>query len=335
LDPALLDQIIREADHLRKRSNRPTGDFDCWVERALKKRTRAAQSVEIDHPGVVASVLGSEILVESQGELVRVAGCLMPLVVGDEVRVGTSPQGPVITESLPRRTKLSRPDVGGKALEKVIAANMDMVMIVVSFVSPPFHPRLIDRFLVAIEAGGAQPGLCINKLDLLGDSPMPPEIEIYKAIGLTPILCSTSTGVGLETLREKLAGKTAAFVGHSGVGKSSLVNALFPELDLRTGEVIKGYGRGAHTTTWSSLHHLPLGTTLIDTPGIKSLGLWSLTLPLLLESFPELSGVSCRFRDCRHQNEPGCGVKQAVEKGDIAPYRYDAFLRLLGEVQEG
>lgn len=234
-----------------------------------------------------------------------------------------------------RRTKLSRPDVQNPHLERVIVANVDVVVIVVSVGTPPLHPRLIDRYLVAIQMGGAMPMIVVNKTDLLPPADL--EVEVQKTVPYAalevPILAvSVETGQGLDALRESLAGKTCAFVGHSGVGKSSLANGLFPELDLKVGGLMRNYGRGAHTTTTSSLFDVGDGTRLIDTPGIRSFGLGKMSRQELQLAFPEFERFACRFRDCSHVHEPGCGVQAAVDAGDLFRERYETFLRLLEEV---
>lgn len=235
----------------------------------------------------------------------------------------------------PRRTKLARPDVANPHLEKVIVANIDVVCIVVSVVSPPLHPRLIDRYLVAIQLGGAEPLIIVNKCDLLDEAAFAKElvkVAPYAALNVPIFSCSNTTGEGLEALRETLAGKTCAFVGHSGVGKSSLANGLFPALELKTGELIRGYGRGAHTTTTSSLFDVGNGTKLIDTPGIRSFGLGKMSREELQAAFPEFAELSCKFRDCSHMHEPHCGVKSAAASNQISPERYETYRRMFEEV---
>jgi ribosome biogenesis GTPase len=235
----------------------------------------------------------------------------------------------------PRRTRLARPDVANPHLERVIVANVDTICIVVSVASPPMHPRLIDRYLVAIQLGGAEPLLIVNKTDLLADHELERELEKtvpYAKLDVPIYACSAESGLGIEALRETLAGKTCAFVGHSGVGKSSLVNALFPELRAKVGELMSGYGRGAHTTSTSSLFEVGGSTRLIDTPGIRSFGLGKMSLAELLVCFPEFGAYRCKFRDCTHHHEPDCGVKQALASGAGFDERYQTYLRLLGEV---
>lgn len=233
-----------------------------------------------------------------------------------------------------RRTKLSRPDVGNAHIERVIVANVDIVCIVVAVVAPPLHPRIIDRYLIAIEKGGSVPMLCVNKVDLLSGGGVEggdelDQLEPYRALGVPIHLCSTKTGAGVQNLRLSLQGRTAAFVGHSGVGKSSLMNALYPGLELDIGAVSEGYGRGTHTTTASSLHDFPGDTRLIDTPGIRSFGIGKLSPVELQWHFPEFEGVRCKFRNCSHDHEPECGVRDSVLEGTIHPARYETYLRLL------
>ena len=212
-------------------------------------------------------------------------------------------------------------------------ANVDSVLIVVSVVRPPLHPRLIDRYLIAIQNGGAKPLICVNKIDLLGEDKSELDVlEPYRKIGIPVIECSTRESLGIEEMRELLRGQKVVFVGHSGVGKSSLINAFAPDLNLVTGGVSEGYGRGTHTTTVSSLHRLASDTTLIDTPGIRSFGLWSVTQNEIERSFPEFVGLECKFNDCSHTKEPGCGVLAAVESGSISGDRYSTFLRLREEL---
>lgn len=236
----------------------------------------------------------------------------------------------------PRRTKLARPDVGNENLERVIVANVDVVVIVVSVVTPPLHPRLIDRYLVAIQIGGAEPMIVVNKTDLMPEDELALELEKvapYASLDVPILAVSNETGQGMDALREALAGKTCAFVGHSGVGKSSLANGLFPDLALKVGGLMRGHGRGAHTTSTSSLFDVGNGTRLIDTPGIRSFGLGKMSRIELQEAFPEFEGFQCKFRDCSHVHEPGCGVKAAVEEGQLYRARYETFCRLLEEVE--
>ncbi len=255
------------------------------------------------------------------------------LAVGDEAALERRGSDTIVVGVLPRRTKLSRPDAGNCNLERVIVANVDVVVVVVSVISPPLHPRLIDRYLIAIQRGGAIPVIAVNKLDLHSSEADLREdvwrLAPYQALGIPVVLCSASNGRGREELLQALQGRVSAFVGHSGVGKSSLLNMVKPELSLKTGDVSNGYGRGTHTTTKSTLWDLGNETLVIDTPGIRSFGLWNLREDELPYYFPEFAMVGrCKFGDCTHTHEPGCSVKVAVETGTIAEDRYDTYLRI-------
>jgi ribosome biogenesis GTPase len=239
----------------------------------------------------------------------------------------------MITSVSTRRTLLSRPDPGNPNIELPIAANVDLVIIVASVKSPPLHARFVDRYLITIERSGAMAALCVNKLDLLTPPERAQEFEKlapYADLKLPIIGCSIETGEGLDEVKRLIRGRTCVFVGHSGVGKSSLLNKVASGIDERTGDVSKGYGRGRHTTTWSSLHDLGDGTRIIDTPGIRSLGLQPMSASELSWHFPEFSSLQCKFSNCTHTHEPECGVKEAIGV-DVRPERYDTYRRILNE----
>lgn len=275
----------------------------------------------------------------------EIRSCLLPpelatvqqtaIAVGD--RVLTSSGGNVVSveEVLPRRTTLSRPDPHRAGLERVIAANVDLAVHVVSVGTPPLKETLIDRFWIAIARGGAEPLVVVNKIDML--TPASDELErlaTYRRLGLGFVHCSVKTGEGIEELRGRLLGKVTVFVGHSGVGKSSLINALDSTLLIKTREVSEGRGTGRHTTTSSTLHTVGENSYVIDTPGIREFGLWEVDTETLREAFPELEehAIQCRFRNCSHSHEPQCAVKAAAAEGRINSDRYQSYLRLLTEV---
>ena len=332
LDAEQLNNLIQRAKALKKRSGNREDTFDLWIERALRRQERALQGATDQRDGVVTSAFASEIDVETGAGICRAHRMNHNLIVGDNVTIGQVGDQTSVISVEPRRTKLSRPDVQDSNIEKLIVANVDSVLIVVSVVSPPLHPRLIDRYLIAIQNGGAKPLICVNKIDLLEDMTELEVLEPYRKIGIPLIQCSVKHSLGIEDLRNLVQGQMVVFVGHSGVGKSSLINAFAPELNLVIGGVSEGYGRGTHTTTVSSLHRLPNGTTLVDTPGIRSFGLWSVTQNEIERSFPEFVGLQCKFNDCTHTKEPGCGVLEAVASGAVSGDRYSTFLRLRDEL---
>ena len=248
------------------------------------------------------------------------------LAIGDRVRFALG----AVREILPRRTTLSRPDPHNPRLERILAVNVDVVVNVVSVSSPPLRAGLIDRYLVAIRRGGAEPLICVNKIDLLQDPRELDALQVYREVGVPVVLCSAATGVGISELITALAGLTCVFSGQSGVGKSSVLNAVCPSLALATKTVSAAHNKGQHTTTSSSLHILANGTTVIDTPGIRQFGLWEISAEQLSAYFHEfeLFSSGCTFANCTHTHEPGCGVKEALLRGDIAQARFDAYLRI-------
>ena len=244
---------------------------------------------------------------------IRHVRCEIPVVPGDEVSV--------LNDSVsgigPRRTMLARTDPVNERRERLIVANVDLMVIVAAITNPPLRTGLIDRYMIAAARGGIQPILCVNKIDLSTDTSA---IEGYE---IPIVRCSTKTGRGIAELRDRLAGSVAVLTGHSGVGKSSLLNALTEEDQARVGSLNEDTRKGRHTTTASRLYRLKNGARIIDTPGIREFGLGPVTLDELKAAFPEFSGERCRFNDCTHKDEPDCAIREAGGP------RYEAWLRLL------
>ncbi|MEO8126062.1 MAG: ribosome small subunit-dependent GTPase A, partial [Bryobacteraceae bacterium] len=276
--------------------------------------------------GLIAGVRPGVCQVYAQG-VISTCRSMPGLAVGDLVRFDTT----AVRQILPRRTTLSRPDPRNPRLERLLAVNVDIVVNVVSVSSPPLRPGLIDRYLVAIRRGGADPLICVNKSDLLQDARELDILDIYRDIGIPVVLCSAATGAGISDLMDTLTGLTCVFTGHSGVGKSSVLNAICPALALPIGEVSSGADRkGRHTTTSSSLHMLANGTKVIDTPGIRQFGLWEIGAGDLQAYFQEFErfALRCTYADCTHTHQPGCKVEEAVRAGDIAAERFASYRRI-------
>ncbi|HTO69471.1 MAG TPA: ribosome small subunit-dependent GTPase A [Myxococcota bacterium] len=253
------------------------------------------------------------------------------LAVGDRVRFDAAKGALVEVE--PRRTQLARLRSFGRQRPQVIAANADRLAIVASVASPPFRSGAVDRFLLAAHAGGLEALLVVNKLDL-APAGLPEEIAAYE--GIVPMFpASTATGAGIAALGAALANGTTVLAGHSGVGKSSLVNALEPELRLETGEVSAKWDRGRHTTARAVYLRLANGAVLIDTPGVREIGTGPVDPELLGSVYPDIAllAAGCRFRDCRHRAEPDCAVRAAVEAGELRPARLASYHRLVDEVE--
>jgi ribosome biogenesis GTPase len=242
----------------------------------------------------------------------------------------------VVSDIAPRRNRLARlrfdrtrRSTAG-AEEHVLAANIDLAVIVVAAKRPPFHPRLIDRYLVLCQYGAVDAAVAINKMDLVAKAP---DLATYRALGLPIVEVSAQTHDGLGALRRLIDGKLVVFVGHSGVGKSSLVNALLGEAAAATADVAGKRGQGRHTTSTATLHWLDDATGVVDTPGVRSLALAGLEPGELAGYFPEFEPFveACRFRNCTHDHEPNCAVREAAVRHEIPEARYASYLRLLHE----
>lgn len=264
-----------------------------------------------------------------------------PVAVGDEVRFADNGDGTgQILEILPRRNKLVRPATGPglEIFEQVIASNLDQVVPVFSTASPIPKWGLLDRYLVSAESAGLQSLICVTKIDLVKpDLDMRKVLDEYRAIGYPVHQVSSVTGEGMDVFKAALVGRVSVLVGKSGVGKTSLLNALQPSLELRVGEVTKGAkGKGRHTTTHLEMFSLDSGISAVDTPGIREFGLWDIYDDELAWFFPEMQPFIglCKFGlDCRHDEEPGCALRKAVMAGAISPRRYKSYMRFCEELQ--
>lgn len=256
------------------------------------------------------------------------------LAAGD--RVGVDAEGAIAVVRA-RRSKLTRRASEGhdqgRGREQVVAANVDQLAIVVAARDPPWQPRFVDRLLVAAEKGALAPLVIVNKVDLLEPAAranLERGLEIYRRIGYATMLTSARAGAGVEALREALRGRTTVFSGPSGAGKSSLLNALEPGLRLRTAEVSASSGKGKHTTTAASLLPLASGGFVVDTPGVREFGFFDVgeqELPFLFPEFAAFRG-RCRYPDCSHTHEPHCAIRAAAESGEIAPARFESYVRI-------
>ena len=263
------------------------------------------------------------------------------LAVGDEVVVEPDARGGAwaICEILPRRSRLARRAPGGGYGERIVAANVDQVVVVFAAAKPEPHARMLDRFLVIAEANELAARIVVNKIDLVGEEAAHERFAAYEQAGYPVHYTSTKRGDGLAAVRSMLGGRVSVFSGPSGVGKSSLLNALFPGLSLRIGEISESVNKGRHTTVGARMIPLPdgQGGYVVDTPGLREVGLWALSPDHLDRCFPELRPfiAQCRFADCTHTAEPDCGVKDAVARGEVNAERFASFLKLREELAEG
>ena len=258
------------------------------------------------------------------------------VVVGDVVRFATEGERRVIHEVAPRRNAFSRRAAGERAVEQVVAANLDQVVLVAAVVDPEFRAGLADRVLAQAELARIPARLVLNKADLADRNEARAILEGYSAAGYPGHLVSATTGEGVEALRGVLHGRRSLFVGHSGVGKSTLLNALVPGLDALVGRVNAKTGKGRHTTTAALLIRPAPDLELIDTPGVRAFGLWGVGDRDLEQCYVEFRPFlgTCRFGDCRHQAEPGCALRAAVEAGHVHPRRMESFLKLRAELED-
>lgn len=295
--------------------------------------------------GVVISSTGSwyEVATERGTLDCRIRGKLRlkgirstnPVVVGDRVMVEQDEQSNSIVEIIPRQNYVIRRASNLSKESHIIAANIDRALLIVTLQAPTTPREFVDRFLVTCEAYKVPVTIVLGKADSLVDE-LDAEAREFEAIygdaGYEVLRLSSTTGVGVEEIREMLRGRTTLVAGNSGVGKSTLVRSIDPTLDIRTGEISESHHKGKHTTTFSTMYPIE-GGYIIDTPGIKGFGLIDIESRELCRYFPEMMRLApdCRFYNCTHTHEPGCAVSEAVKEGVVAWSRYESYLKILDE----
>ncbi len=287
------------------------------------KRTKSFYYVDIE---------GDVQLCRIKGNLFQNGSTEHTVAVGDRVEVDPSASEDAgwIYRILPRFSQLSRPSREGR-MEQVIVSNIENLLIVASLKKPSFRSGLVDRFLITAQRGNLQPTIIINKLDLGNPEEVKPIKDLYESLGVPVIFTSTKTREGEETLKGLLVNHTSVLSGHSGVGKSSLLKMLFPDWSISIGKVNQTTHKGRHTTTLAEMYPLPEGGYVVDTPGIRELGLYEMEPEELGQYFVEFENIqqACHFKACTHIHEPKCEVKKAVEAGTIHMARYESYCQIL------
>lgn len=259
-----------------------------------------------------------------------------PVAAGDEVEIEQEGSDLTIKSILPRKNYIVRKATNLSKQMQIIASNVDRAYLLVTLKSPVTQIAFIDRFLVAAESFRIPTTLLFNKVDLFGSKErnlLKELTEIYSKIGYPCHPISAENQENIDFLRTEIQGKQVMISGNSGVGKTTLVNALDPTLNLRTGEISTAHEQGKHTTTFAEMHALQSGGFIIDTPGIRAFGLVDLDKEHYKDYFPEMRELigECRFHNCKHLNEPHCAIKKAVESGEIAESRYQSYVQLMLE----
>ncbi len=256
-----------------------------------------------------------------------------PVAAGDRVRIAMlEPGRGVIEEVLPRESRLSRTAAGSRPLQQTLAANVDQAVIVFAAAEPRPDLFLLDRFLVAAIASDLEPLVCVNKTDLVDGEPLHARFAVYRQCGFRVLFTSAASGGGVADLKQALRDRRSVLSGPSGVGKSSLLNAIAPGLRLRTGEVGDVTHKGRHTTSSVTLLELPFGGWVADTPGLRQLGFWEVSGEQVATAFPDIAPYigKCRFSNCAHGGEEGCAIREAVQAGAVEGRRARSYLQITG-----
>lgn len=261
-----------------------------------------------------------------------------PVIIGDRVLIESENHDAVIAEVLPRDNYIIRQSSRHRAAEHIIACNLDQAFLMATITQPRTSSGFIDRFLVTATAYHVPTVIVFNKLDLYDGKELRTLDEwkqLYDAIGYRVVATSVVTITGVEEVKAMMTNKTSLLAGHSGVGKSTLINKIVPELNLKIGELSGYHEKGRHTTTFAEMHELPFGGFIIDTPGMKEFGILDFEVSEVSQYFPEMAERlhHCRFNNCLHINEPKCAVKEAVESGEIALSRYENYLSIIHELK--
>ena len=302
------------------------------------------------HKGIVIKSTGSNYLVKKEGEIIecKIRGRLRikgikstnPVTVGDWVKLEeTTDKIWAITGIEARKNYLIRKSVNLSKQTHILASNIDMASLIVTLKSPVTYRAFIDRFLVSVEAYNIPASLIFNKTDLYDENDlaeMQELMSIYEKIGYKCIDISVKTGRNIDRVKDLFKDKVNVVSGHSGAGKSSLINALDDSINLKVGEISDVHNQGKHTTTFSEMKDFKFGGSIIDTPGIKAFGLAEMEKAELSHYFPEIFKLSeeCKYNNCTHTHEPGCVVKEAVEEGEVSESRYNNYVNLFNDDDE-
>ena len=300
------------------------------IARADKAASKAESELddEKEYQGIVITRYGQRQLVEDENGIVFQSVSRQNIgfsVAGDKILFQkTKHDDAIVTAIYPRDNELKRQD-------KLIAANIDQLWLVVA-IEPHYEFELIDRYLIMAENSNLPIGIIVNKIELSSNkSKTENDFLNYQSLGYDVHFLSVKKQINLDFFKEQLVNKSHIFLGQSGVGKSSLINSLIPDLQLRVNEISSKSKLGKHTTTNTTIYHIPSGGDLIDSPGVREFQLDSLTELEIKSGFKEFRALSdaCRFRDCRHINEPNCAVKESLDQGKINPNRYQSYLNIL------